>query len=180
MRVWACAKDNGCGVLARRPSICCRRIGARSALVEMESDIRAEGRALPCRGYEPPEKNGAQAEQVRKLFDAARITATWWRKSRGQGRAAAARLTPGTDTGGSACAAPSRSLRKAISSRTREAQAEDALGPALETKGGGAVFGRRAPSIPKTHPAPRSCEFQNRTWATAQQPWSTGSPSARR
>ena len=67
MRVWRALKENGCGVL--RDGVYLLPAGSPRvpALVELESDIRAEGGFAMA--LEMNLKNAAQAEHVRKLFD---------------------------------------------------------------------------------------------------------------
>ncbi len=67
MRVWRALKDNGCGVLRDGVYLLPAGSARAPALAEMESDIRAEGGFAMT--VEMNLKSGAQAEQVRKLFD---------------------------------------------------------------------------------------------------------------
>jgi len=67
MRVWRALKDNGCGVLRDGVYLLPAGSARAPALVEMESDIRAEGGFAMT--VEMNLKSGAQAEEVRKLFD---------------------------------------------------------------------------------------------------------------
>src|SRR3989475_11123252 len=67
MPVCRALKENGCGVLRDGVYLLPAGSARAPALVEMESDIRAEGGFAMT--VDMNLKSGAQAEEVRKLFD---------------------------------------------------------------------------------------------------------------
>ncbi len=169
MRVWRALKDNGCGVLRDGVYLLPAGSARAPALVEMESDIRAEGGFAMT--VDMSLKSGAQAEEVRKLFDRSADYGDLVEKINAA-KAALPRL--GLRRGQTLVQRLRRFFEKLAESDffpgPAKAQAEDALA-SLETKAEELYSGGEPRASKKRVRRLDPAKFQNRTWATRSSPW---------
>ena len=169
MRLWRALKDNGCGVLRDGVYLLPAGSARAPALAEMESDIRAEGGFAMT--VDMNLKSGAQAEQVRKLFDRSADYGDLVEKINAA-KAALPRL--GLRRGQTLVQRLRRSFEKLAESDffpgPAKAQAEDALA-SLETKAEELYSGGEPRASKKRVRRLDPAKFQNRTWATRSSPW---------
>jgi len=169
MRVWRALKDNGCGVLRDGVYLLPAGSARAPALVEMESDIRAEGGFAMT--VDMNLKSGAQAEEVRKLFDRSADYGDLVEKIN-TAKAALPRL--GLRRGQTLVQRLRRSLEKLAESDffpgPAKTQAEDALA-SLETKAEELYSGGEPRASKKRIRRLDPAKFQNRIWATRSSPW---------
>src|SRR5881396_1215748 len=169
MRVWRALKDNGCGVLRDGVYLLPAGSARAPALAEMESDIRAEGGFAMT--VEMNLQSGAQAEQVRKLFDRSADYGDLVEKINAA-KAALPRL--GLRRGQTLVQRLRRSFEKLAESDffpgPAKAQAEEALA-SLETKAQELYSDGEPRASQKRIRRLDPAKFQNRTWATRSSPW---------